>query len=358
MRLKTVTISMMKFLVLALLFYLIAAGSFSLFATIYPITTLVLIIHMWISKNGWRNKILLCMIYIIILVIQLIFNIFVVFSGDQASILFELKKFISVCLIMAPFFILYLNYLYAVQKRFFPAVQDASAVSIGMIKEAYFRAGSFKDTVVKSKGSFHPNSLAEIAKDIPRHSYTKYLNRHTLTEAYFKECEASLVDEHLYIVISSTGSSSSELISVFTRKEYNHVSISFDRDLKTILSYNGGENVSPPGLNREQLDYFNRKTDASMLVYSLKAPKEKKRLVLNKIKEINEKGSAYNLVGLVTKVSIRPNIMFCSQFVYSILRYAELNFFTEKAASVKPSDFIERDYYRKLKFCYEIKFNG
>jgi len=309
MRLKSVNISLMKFLVLALLFYLTVAGSFSLFATIYPIITLVLIIHMWISKNGWRNKILLCMIYIIIMVVQLIFTVFIVFSGDQASILFELKKFVSVCLILAPF-------------------------------------------------SFNSDSLAEIAKDIPRHSYTKYLNRNTLTEAYFKECEASLEDEHLYIVISSTGSSSSELISVFTRKEYNHVSLSFDRDLRTILSYNGGENVSPPGLNREQLDYFNRKVDASMLVYSLKAPKEKKQLVLDKIKEINEKGSAYNLVGLVTKVSVRPNIMFCSQFVYSILRYAELIFFTEKAASVRPSDFIERDYYRKLKFCYEIKFNG
>ena len=227
-----------------------------------------------------------------------------------------------------------------------------------MVRIACSRADSFKNTVVKSKDSLNPDKLAEIAKDIPRHSYTKYLNRNTLSEAFFQECEESLKDEHLYVVISSTGSSASELISVFTRKEYNHVSLSFDRELKTVLSYNGGGSLYPPGLNREQLEYFRKKDDASILVYRLDAPIEKKRLVLEKIREINQNGSAYNLVGLVTKVSVRPNIMFCSQFVYSILRCAGLVYFTERDGLVKPSDLIERDYYRKLEFCYEIKFNA
>jgi hypothetical protein len=346
----------MRFLVIALLAFLVAAGSLNLFATIYPLTALILTIHIWTSKNGGKTKAFMTLIYLSIMVVQLIFITLVVFSGVQTGILFELKRIIAVCLIMAPFFALYMNYLYAVQKRFFPAVQDASAVSFQMMKEACFKAGSVKNTIVKSKNTLNPDSLAEIARDIPRHSYTKYLNKGTLTEDFFRECESSLDDEHIYVVLSCTGSSSSELISLFTRKEYNHVSLSFDRELLTILSYNGGENVYPPGLNREYLDYFNRKKDASMLIYCLDAPKDKKRMVLEKIKEINRNGSAYNLVGLVTKVSVRPNIMFCSQFVYSILRYAGLVYFTEKAACVKPSDLIERDYYRKLKFCYEIKF--
>ncbi len=358
MRLKSINIDVMKLLALALLVYLITAGSFGLFATIYPITALVLTIQMCMSKDGWRNKLIMIILFTIIMIAQLTYNAFVVFSGDQTSILFEVKKIIAIMMIFVPFFTLYLNYLYVSHKRFFPAVRDASAVSFEMMKEVYFRAGSVKDTIVKGKDTLNRSNLTEIAKDIPRHSYTKYLNKNTLTDAFFQECEDSLEDENLYIVISSTGSSSSELISVFTRKEYNHVSISFDRDLKTILSYNGGGNVYPPGLNREQLEYFHKKKDASMLIYRLEAPKEKKQIVLDKIKEINQNGSAYNLVGLVTKFSIRPNIMFCSQFVYSILRYAGLIYFTEKATSVKPSDFIERDYYRDLKFCYEIKFNA
>ncbi|MEN2666915.1 hypothetical protein [Listeria aquatica] len=49
--------------------------------------------------------------------------------------------------------------------------------------------------------------------------------------------------------------------------------------------------------------------------------------------------------------------MFCSQFVYKILQFAELEYFRDSAAKIKPTDFVERDYYRKLAFCYEIKFN-
>src|SRR5699024_9040631 len=123
------------------------------------------------------------------------------------------------------------------------------------------------------------------------------------------------------------------------------------------ISYNGGENVAPPGLNQEQLENFNKKDDASIMVYKISAPKEKKQIAIDKIREINEKGSAYNLVGLVTKVSIRPNIMFCSQFVYNILKVAGLEYFQSSATKIKPTDLVEKDYYRKLQFCYEIKFN-
>ena len=198
-------------------------------------------------------------------------------------------------------------------------------------------------------------NLAEFAKDLPRHSATRYLNHNTLSAAFFRDCEASLADEHLYIVISSTGSSCCELLSVFTQKKYNHVSISFDRDLKTVLSYNGGANVNPPGLNKEQMNFFQQNENASMMVYCLDASREKKVIALEKIREINKNGSAYNMLGLLTKVSVRPNIMFCSQFVYSLLSLAGLEYFAEKAANVRPTDFIERDYYRKLQFCYEVK---
>lgn len=203
-----------------------------------------------------------------------------------------------------------------------------------MIKEFHHRGNTFKNKVIKSKNTLSKDNLHEFLQDIPRHSYTKYINKNTLTEEYFEECEKSLEDEHLYIIISSTGSPASELISLFTNKAYNHVSLSFDRDLKTIISYNGGENVSPPGLNVEQLEFFNKKDDASILVYKIAAPKEKKQLAIDKIREINETGSAYNLVGLVTKVSLRPNIMFCSQFVYNILKIAGLEYFQSSATKL------------------------
>ncbi|WP_252902394.1 hypothetical protein [Paucilactobacillus hokkaidonensis] len=93
-----------------------------------------------------------------------------------------------------------------------------------------------------------------------------------------------------------------------------------------------------------------------MLIYRLPTTTEQKQLIINKVKQINSDGSAYNLLGLVIKHSYRPNIMFCSQFVYQMLKLADLEYFDKPAGDVRPTDFIELDYYKKLEFCYEIKF--
>jgi hypothetical protein len=165
-----------------------------------------------------------------------------------------------------------------------------------------------------------------------------------------------LDDPWLYIVVSRTGSPASEIISVFTQKQYNHASLSFDRELKTIVSYNGGDRVYPPGLNGEMLEFFRKKPDSSILVYRIACDRLQKERVLEKVEEINRDGSAYNMLGLVLKYSHKPNIMFCSQFVYRMLELSGLAYFERKSGSVKPTDFIEQDYYRKLMFDYEIKF--
>ena len=67
--------------------------------------------------------------------------------------------------------------------------------------------------------------------------------------------------------------------------------------------------------------------------------------MLDKIREINNEGSAYNLLGLVLKVTPQPNIMFCSQFVYTILELAGLNYFEKDAAHVI---FFVPDKYRDI----------
>lgn len=350
MVLKKVYVVLLKFLCILLFILLMSAETLALNAVIYSLTAVFLIGHIWFSKNTFKTKILLSIVYIVIMSVQHVFNALFVFSGVQSGIVFLFKKFIAIIIMFIPFFVLYLNYLYQLQYQFSHSFKDASVISFEMIKNIHKRGQSLKNSLSKE-------NLNTILQDLPRHSYTKYINKNTLTEEYFEECEKSLEDEHLYIVISSTGSPASEIISLFTQKAYNHVSLSFDWDLKTIISYNGGENVSPPGLNREQLDFFNKKNDASILVYRIQTPREKKKLAMEKIREINETGSAYNLVGLVTKISLRPNIMFCSQFVYNMLKVCGLAYFQSPATKIKPTDLVEKDYYRKLQFCYEIKFN-
>jgi hypothetical protein len=218
-------------------------------------------------------------------------------------------------------------------------------------------AAKTKTGLTRLRGKLSRGNLDALINDLPRHNSFDYINNGTLSEKYFEDAYKTLDDHGIYIVLSNTGSAASELLSVFTNKKYNHISLAFDENLETIISYNGGERVSPPGLNREFLKNFNQKSDASMIVYKLQCEGEQKRMIIEKIEKINREGSAYNLLGLVLKYSNKPNIMFCSQFVYKMLKSAGLHYFEKDEAEVKPMDFIELDYKRKLRYVYEIQFN-
>jgi len=196
--------------------------------------------------------------------------------------------------------------------------------------------------------------IVEIVTDLGKHDTLNYINKETLNEDYFNTAEKTLDNGYVYLVLSSTGSAAGEIIGKVTKKEYSHVSLSFDEELSTIVSYNGGEDIYSPGLNKELIEYFYKKEDANILVYKLKATKEQKRIILNEIIKINEQGSSYNLLGLVLKYSHKENIMFCSQFVYTMLKTAGIEYFEKKSGDVKPTDFVELDYERKLEFCNKV----
>jgi hypothetical protein len=201
------------------------------------------------------------------------------------------------------------------------------------------------------------NNVKEIINDLPRHNSLDYINKESLPENYFTYTNETLNDPYIYIILSNTGSPASDLISLFTNKKYNHVSISFDEYLKTIVSYNGGEKLNHPGLNYELLQNYNKKSASSIIVYRLKCTIEQKKYIIDRIKKINSEGSAYNLLGLILKYSHKQNIMFCSQFVYKMLKDAGLNYFEKEEAEVKPMDLVELDYQRKLEYVYEIKLS-
>jgi hypothetical protein len=216
---------------------------------------------------------------------------------------------------------------------------------------------SIKKIIEKGQKTFSKENMEKLLTDLPRHNSFRYINQGSLTEKYFELAYQTLNDLNIYIVVSNTGSPASEIISIFTRKQYNHVSLSFDKELKTIVSYNGGEKIYPPGLNMEIVKYFNKKQDSSIIVYSTPIFAEKKRKIIDQIKDINRQGNAYNLFGLIFKFSFKPNILFCSQFVYKMLKSVGINYIEKNDGQIKPTDLIELDYYRKLKYEYEIKFN-
>ena len=241
--------------------------------------------------------------------------------------------------------------------RFYlPSVEETATIGLSELVNAVEKLKHAAGAINHARKNLSPENIKAVVDDLPRHDSFRYINNGSLTDEYFQKATESLPDPNIYIVISKTGSAASDIISVFTQKQYNHASLSFDNALQTIISYNGGERVYPPGLNMEMLEFFSKKPGAGILIYRLPCPPEKKKRILDKIAAINREGSAYNMLGLVLKRSYRPNIMFCSQFVYKVLDDAGLSYFAKPNGKVSPTDLVELDYYRKLKFEKEIKF--
>jgi len=237
---------------------------------------------------------------------------------------------------------------------YMPSIKETGTIGFAEIQGVVEKAKQFAEKAGTTRDSLSPANLREVIGDGMRHDSFNYLNKDSLSESYFDKVKETMTDLNMYIVISRTGSAASNMIAIVTGKKYNHASISFDRDLQTIVSYNSGNNVYPPGMNPEMIADLTKKNDASILVYSISCTAEQKAGVLQKIREINESGSAYNVLGLWTKRSYRKNIMFCSQFVYQMLKLEGLVYFDKDDGDVEPSDFIELDYHRALSFEYEV----
>ncbi|MDR1603590.1 MAG: hypothetical protein LBS10_02205 [Gracilibacteraceae bacterium] len=311
-----------------------------------------------LSSAKKRIKFYLLAAYFFVMLFQLSICNGALFAAEERNI-FDLlaRRVFGLALMLLPFLIS--RYISAGKYSSFylPSLQEAATISFAELNAGVEMVTRLADRINEAGKSISTDNVKSIAAELPRHDSFRYVNNGTLTEEYFAQAEASLADPHMYIMISNTGSAASEIISIFTQNHFNHASLSFDRELQTVISYNGGARAYPPGLNRELLEYFNQKPDASILVYRLDCSPEQKKRILSKVEEINREGSAYNMMGLVLKRSFRPNIMFCSQFVYRMLQFADLAYFTKPDGQVSPTDLIERDYHRRLQFVKEIKLN-
>ena len=201
-----------------------------------------------------------------------------------------------------------------------------------------------------------PKELRELLGDLPRHNSFQYINRNSLPETWFAKARGALDDPHVYIVLSNTKSSASKLIARFTGDRYNHVSLAFDSALETLLSYNGGGSGGRPGMNPEKPAEQLTVPDSALAVYRLPASAAQQKRIIGEIRRINAQGSAYNLLGLLTGRSARPNIMVCSQFVYAMLDSAALNPFEKGRGMVKPMDFVSLDRMGRLALVHETTF--
>ena len=354
---KRLVFFVLVFLIMgALCFILLKTNNYAAFNAVYIISFLLLLLYTFVYSSGPAEKLIHTTVALVIMIAQIIMNMFVIQPyGDGAFSLYLLRMF-GLVFIFIP---LLTEQFFLKDRGIYPVMIDSENVTA----LTYSRFLRDKDEIseniskLKKAGEVISNGcVKEIITDAPRHSVHKYISCKSLSDEYFKKAQSAIDDGYIYLTLTRSRSPASEVIGVFTSKNYNHISIAFDSGLETIVSYNGGEKIAPPGLNPELIKQLTARSGSEILTYRLAATKRQKQIILDKVRTINEQGSAYNFLGMMLKLPSRPNIMFCSQFVYTMLKISGLNYFEKKPLQVKPTDFVELDYHRRLEFVEEISF--
>ncbi|WP_106495932.1 hypothetical protein [Lentibacillus sp. Marseille-P4043] len=149
----------------------------------------------------------------------------------------------------------------------------------------------------------------------------------------------------IYFLFTDTGTYLARAINYCTKQSLNHVSISFDHDLREVYSFGRKRPKNPfiGGFVKEDIrSDFLKESSCAVYAYQLSADDCEK--IQEKIKEIEAQKNNYKynflgLIGVLLRIEIeRENALFCSQFVATVLRETEAFQVTKPPCFVTPAD--------------------
>ena len=153
----------------------------------------------------------------------------------------------------------------------------------------------------------------------------------------------------IYIILTQTGSVVSQIVKVYTRKKYGHVSISLDRELKNMYSFGRLKATNPfiGGFVHESQKHgtFYKFKDTTATIYSLEIEDEKYEKLKNEIDTFKKTRREYsfNAIGLFAVAAHlkikRKNKYYCAEFVQELLQRAGVH--NEFPNIIKPEDFLK-----------------
>ncbi len=160
----------------------------------------------------------------------------------------------------------------------------------------------------------------------------------------------------VYIVLTYTGTILSKLVRGYTRKEYAHVSLALDKELKEMYSF-GRLNPYIPfigGFVHESVDHgtFKRFYKTKTKIYSLEVNEEQYEKMKNIIADINanKKDYRFNVRGMflavVNQKLKRERYFYCAEFVKYLLDESNLD--VNLPEIVKPDDFNKIDNLQEI----------
>ncbi|MBN6206593.1 hypothetical protein JYK21_09010 [Ralstonia pickettii] len=167
--------------------------------------------------------------------------------------------------------------------------------------------------------------------------------------------------KRIYLLFTDTGTVFTKTIKLYTRKQYNHASISFDEELTQLYSF-GRKNPRNPfigGFVKENINegLFKKAICAVYCLPVEEADYYRMQQYISRI-EAQKEYYRYNLIGLfaiILNMQLkRENAFFCSEFVASVLKQSDTIDFNTPLSLVAPHDLqtlknLELVYQGKLK---------
>ncbi|WP_066189952.1 hypothetical protein [Gracilibacillus timonensis] len=157
-----------------------------------------------------------------------------------------------------------------------------------------------------------------------------------------------MAENKVYLLLTDTGSFFTKLIKLYTKKPYNHASISFQSNVAEAYSF-GRKKMNNPfvgGFVKENLKtcFFQQ---AEAVVCSLTVTDIQLHQMKQYIQEIEKEKEhyRYNFLGLLgflfgTPIP-REKALFCSQFVATVLQQAEILDLERQPALMTPYHLLE-----------------
>lgn len=150
---------------------------------------------------------------------------------------------------------------------------------------------------------------------------------------------------HIYLLFTNTGTLLTKAIGLYTKAEYNHVSLALDLELNEIYSF-GRKHLRNPfwgGFVKENMEEkFFQKADCSIYACTISPKQSEKLLETLAFFKSRKDTYHYNVLGLfgvmLNKPIQRSNAYFCSQFVAYLLIEAGIVSFDKPPELITPQD--------------------
>lgn len=164
-----------------------------------------------------------------------------------------------------------------------------------------------------------------------------------------------MIDQKIYILLTDTGTLFTRMIKLYTKKPFNHASISFDPHLTEVYSFGrkAARNPFIGGFVKENIrsKLFTKAKCALISCSVTHSQLQDLHEYIQKI-ELEKDLYRYNLLGLaavtINKQMNRKNAFFCSQFVATVLQECQVAHFTKPLSLVTPHDFLEHTNFQLI----------